>query len=293
MRDPVRLLALARALEARGIYNGGKLLRGLLEQELISAAGQRAGASDEALASDLEALAPALGRSYGDRFAAALMAAARAVRESSVLPLAEAPAVFTCRGCGTIALDGPPAACPRCHSHALTFHEHLPIWFLEPMEPETTLAALEAGPGAATMLVAERDDDALTTRPDPEEWSARDVLEHLVAAEELLALRVKRLLQEDEPDLAAQATWAATPRGDETAPGGEPAPASALLERYRDLRGETLDLLRACSPEQWGRRGHHAEWGVVTLAGQAAYFCRHEASHLGQLAGAITATASG
>jgi hypothetical protein len=287
--DPVYLLALARALEAHGVYNGAKFLRAAAERELIAASEQHLPGSEEALAAELEGLAPALAREYGDRFSTAIMAAARAIRGSETLSIAEAPPLYTCRSCATIAMDEPPAACPRCGAHALTFREHLPIWFLEPMEPEVTLVCLEAGPGAVAMLLGGRGDEELTIRPRPGEWSARDVLHHLAGAEELLATRARRLLEEEEPELVARSTWSETPRSDEPRPeaAAELAAASQLLARYRELREATVERLASCTAADWRRRGHHPEWGPVTLGSQAAYFARHEASHLGQLSEAV------
>jgi uncharacterized damage-inducible protein DinB len=283
-----RLEALRRGLEARGIYNGAKYLRAAVVRDLLRASDPHLPDSDEALAAELEALAPTLaGDGYGEAFATLLFVAARAAREGSTIGIENAPPAFVCRSCGHLALGEQPAACPDCGAHALTFAEQLPIWFLEPAEVPDTLAALEAGPGAVEMLVADRDDDELTRRPAPGSWSAHDVLEHLLAAERLLAERLPRLLEEHEPDLVARAVWAETPTSDEERSAESGLPSSQLVADYRDLREESLARLRDLPAAGWQRAGWHAEWGRVTVLSQAAYFARHEATHLGQLAAAI------
>ncbi len=62
--------------------------------------------------------------------------------------------------------------------------------------------------------------------------------------------------------------------------------ASAIVARYRGLRHGTVDRLRTLDDAGWARGGRHPEWGRVTVLGQAAYFARHEASHLAQLVAA-------
>jgi uncharacterized damage-inducible protein DinB len=285
-----RLEALRRGLEARGIYNGAKYLRAAVTRDLLRASDPHLPGSDEALAAELEALAPTLaGDGYGEEFATLLFVAARAAREGSTIGIEDAPPVFVCRGCGLLAMGEHPAACPDCGAHALTFAEQLPIWFLEPAGVPETLEALEAGPGAVEMLVDGRDDDALQRRPAAGAWSARDVLEHLVRAEQLLAERLPRLLEEEGPDLVGRAVWAETPTSDEGRPEESGRSASALVADYRALREQSLSRLRELPAADWQRAGWHAEWGRVTVLSQAAYFARHEATHLGQLAAAIGA----
>jgi hypothetical protein len=161
----------------------------------------------------------------------------------------------------------------------------LPTWYLEHAERGTILAALAAGPGHIVAALADHDDAALDRPPAPGEWSARETLRHLVFTETLLAGRVARLLTEDEPDLVAWVVTSGTPPSDEGSEATD-EPASALAARYRAMRHETVERLRALDDADWARAGHHPEWGRVTVLGQAAYFARHEASHLAQLVAA-------
>jgi hypothetical protein len=108
----------------------------------------------------------------------------------------------------------------------------------------------------------------------------RETLQHLVAAEELLATRIPRLIAEDDPELVAAAAWV-LPASDE-ATVATALPADALLRRLRDMRGRTLDRLRALPDAAWERTGRHPEWGTVTVTSQAGYFARHLWSHLAQ-----------
>lgn len=276
------LAGLVRGLEAGGIYNGAKLVRALLEREMVRAGAAAAPVDASELGGRLDRLAGDLETSGDDAaLVVSLRAAARAAEAGSTLPLADAPRVWTCRGCGRIELIEAPGACPACGSPSAMFREHLPIWYLEPMRPEAALAGLGAGLGAVAAAVAGRDDETLARPPAPGEWSAREVLQHLVAAEELLATRVPRLLDEGDPELVAAAAWVLPPSDEATS--ASDLPASALLARHRLLREMTLDRLRGLDATGWERAGRHPEWGSVTVLDQAAYFTRHLWSHLAQL----------
>lgn len=280
-----RLATVALGLEREGCYNGAKLVRALLERELLRFADAHAPSGGPAVADAVAAIRGDLGDADG-ALQAGLAAAETAVRAGTTLPLADAPRARTCRACGELFLgEDVPAACPTCGAPVVSYREHLPVWYLEPAEPGPILDALTAGPGRLDELVAGRDEAALSTPPMPGAWSFREAMEHLLFAEELFATRIERLLTEDAPDLAARAVWSETPPSDE---GTEKTGASAheLLARFRALRGETLARLRGLDPGSWARPGHHAEWGRVTVLSQAAYFARHEASHGAQLAGA-------
>ena len=98
-------------------------------------------------------------------------------------------------------------------------------------------------------------------------------------------MRVRRLLEEDEPDLVAWVPSSGEAPSDEATPStGLDAPA--LLDRYETLRAGTVGLLRGLRPGDWERAGRHPEWGRVTVLAQAGYFARHHASHLAQVVAA-------
>jgi predicted Zn-ribbon and HTH transcriptional regulator len=282
-RDVIELAGLARALELGGIYNGAKLVRAVLERELLRLADGRRPAAGEPAARALEDLAVRVDGDGEPDLARALRAASEASRRDTTLLLADAPRVFTCRTCGHLAMVEAPERCPRCEAPGVVFREHLAVWYLEPIPALEVLAELAAGPDRVDAIVASRDDDTLARRPRDMEWSARDTLEHFVTAEELLTLRVPRMLGEDNPLLVAAAAWAAT--GDDTTTQTTRR-ASELAARFRTLREETVVTLRELSDSQWERSGRHPEWGTVTVRSQAAYFARHQASHMAQLAAA-------
>jgi uncharacterized damage-inducible protein DinB len=281
-----RLAAVARGLEREGAYNGAKLLRAALASELLRHAEAAAPSGSVAAADALTELLAQDGPALPAGMASLLGGVEELVRAGGTVPLAAAPPAHVCRFCGEVFLgDEVPVACPGCEAPALSYHEELPVWYLEHIEPGTVLAALAAGTRHVADALAGRSDDALARRPAAGEWSARETLEHLLFAEELLAERLERLLAEDDPNLAARAVWSETPVSDEgTLATGDPA--SVLAARLHALRGRTLARLADLPQEAWGRAGMHPEWGRVTVLSQAGYFARHEASHMAQLVAA-------
>lgn len=281
-----RLAAVARGLEREGAYNGAKLVRAALERDLVRWAEAEGPVGTTATADALAALAADPGPDDPPAWLDRLPAVADLVRTGGTVTLRDVPTTRVCRVCGQLFIgDDVPVACPSCEAPALSFREVLPVWYLEPAEPGTILAALAAGPGHVTAALAGRDDAALDRPPARGEWSARETLRHLVFTETLLAGRVTRLLAEDEPDLAAwSVAWGTAPSDEGSEPTADAA--SAIVARYRAMRHETVERLRALDDAGWARGGNHPEWGRVTVLSQAAYFARHEASHLAQLVAA-------
>lgn len=281
-----QLATVARGLEREGAYNGAKLLRASLARELIRYAEPGAPSGAVAVAAALEGLVDSLGSSLPASLAEALRPLPSSIRAGRTISLAEAPRTRVCRVCGETFLgDDVPPACPACEAPALSFHEELPVWYLEPADSGAILAALAAGPRRLALALDAHSDESLGRQPAPGEWSARQALEHLLYAEGLLATRISRLIDEDDPNLAAVATWAETPASDEgSAETG--LPASEIAARVGELRHATVGRLAALPDAGWARAGQHPEWGRVTVLSQAAYFARHEASHFAQLVAA-------
>jgi uncharacterized damage-inducible protein DinB len=281
-----RLAEAARGLEREGAYNGAKLVRAVLESELIRYAEAEAPTGAEHVAAAVETLVADLGPQMPPGLAPIIVGLAEDVRAGRTIPLADAPRCHVCRTCGAVLLgEDVPLACPECEAPTLSYREILPVWYLEPADRGAILAALGAGQRHRTEAIAGRDDDALARPPARGEWSARETLEHLLYAEELFATRIERLLAEDEPDLAARAVWAETTASDEGS-AATGARASEVAARIHALRSATLERLDDLPEAAWGRGGMHPEWGRVTVLSQAAYFARHESSHLPQLAAA-------
>ena len=121
-------------------------------------------------------------------------------------------------------------------------------------------------------------DEALRRRPSPDEWSVLEVCCHLRDSAEIEGQRIRRLVEEDDPEL-------------------QPYDQEALA-RERNYQGEDVTRLRTAlrafwgglayqleglTDEQWERGGTHPEWGAVTVRSRAELEVEHARAHLEQL----------
>jgi hypothetical protein len=272
MIEPVRLLALAAEVEKEGQYNTAKLLRSAATALLTRAAWEDRVPSDTAdQAVELERIAAEIEGTPASSIVASLAAAASALRGSRVALYREAPDPFVCRICGLTRVDPFVDRCPDCGRWPNTAERIRPIYWARASTPPESLDLLETTPA----IVIRAFETGVPHVPGPDGgWTAHQTLEHLHNAQSLFRGRIDQLLAGGEPELASVMVW--TIAGEGTATEG-------LLEAYLDLRSEIVDLLRDADPEAWWNRGHHEEFGTVTLAEQASYFANHEPTHLGQL----------
>lgn len=268
----IRLIRVARALESGGIYNAAKLFWAAAFSHELRAAMQTAIAPEALDQEMLEAIGGLAAAGANPGILAAAERGRQGARENRTILRTEIPEVAVCRDCGEILLGPMPERCPSCGARAVTFREFPPVYYLEPLAPQQALDLLASAPDELERIVAGLDDEQMGRPPAPSRWALRDVLAHLLVAHELLAGRVERILDEDNPPLRPKAAWKIA---DDRA-----LPASEILDRFRTSRRATLARLLPLRLEQWFRTGEHEEFGRVTLIQQASYFARHERYHM-------------
>ena len=121
-------------------------------------------------------------------------------------------------------------------------------------------------------------DDELRHRPSPDEWSALEICCHLRDYAQEEGVRVRRLVEEDEPALKTydQEAWAR----DRNYHGDDPARVRTAL---RAFWGGLAYQLEGLSDEQWQRGGTHPEIGPVTVRSRTERQVAHAQAHLDQL----------
>ncbi|MGH7353510.1 MAG: DinB family protein [Candidatus Rokuibacteriota bacterium] len=129
-----------------------------------------------------------------------------------------------------------------------------------------------------------RDDAALSRRPDPKNFAAKECVCHLRDIEELFLSRFQLMTAVDDPKLffdpATPDRWAEERqylRHD----------AQQAVAAFRRRREETLAFLNGLAPEQWRRGGMHATRGRVTVDDFVTLMAWHDDNHLDQLARAL------
>lgn len=121
----------------------------------------------------------------------------------------------------------------------------------------------------------------LDTPYRPSGWTVRQVVHHLADAHMILYVRAKIALTEDTPPVKTwgEAPWAELP--DATA-----MPIDDSLALVDAVHARFVYLLKALTPEQFGRTMSHPERGVIPideLVSLCAWHGRHHTAHISEL----------
>lgn len=118
----------------------------------------------------------------------------------------------------------------------------------------------------------------LTERPFPGKWTAREIVHHLADSETTAALRIRKLLAEDEAVLQGydQDLYAVRFRYN----GRDHA---AAMRAFRAARENTVPLLEAMSEADWAREGTHTESGRYTAERWLEIYAAHAHDHADQI----------
>ena len=171
---------------------------------------------------------------------------------------------------------------------------------------EQVLARLARTPADLATAVRGQSDAALSRRPGPKRWSAKEVVCHLRDIEELFILRFRTMLATDDPKFLTLGALPSNP-GDWGIGEGDGLPldpdrwaeerqylrndAGLALAALRKRREETLTFLRRLTPAQWRRGSIHATLGRMTFGDWVALMAAHDDKHTLQLKRALEAPA--
>src|SRR5512133_1452795 len=138
---------------------------------------------------------------------------------------------------------------------------------------------LRATPVVLRALVSGVEDTQLRRRPAPQERAIIEVVGHLADTEERALGRVRRMLAEEDPELAPfdQQALAEERRYLDLDPDHE-------LTRLEQLRRDHLTVLEALDGPGWERTGRHGEHGELTVELYETHVAAEEVDHLAQIA---------
>jgi hypothetical protein len=120
-------------------------------------------------------------------------------------------------------------------------------------------------------------DAELDAKPAPGKWSAREVVHHLADSEMTAAIRLRRLLAEDGPQIVGydQDEYARRLHYDR--------PIGGSLEALKAARASTGEILDRMTEAEWGREGTHTEAGRYTVERWLETYAAHAHTHANQI----------
>ena len=138
-------------------------------------------------------------------------------------------------------------------------------------------------------LVAPLSDDELDRRPadEPDGWTARQIVHHLADSEMTSAIRLRRLLAEDAPEIAAydENSFARRLHYDDR-------PIGPSLDALAAARSTSVQLLERLTDEDWARAGTHSESGRYGVEDWLAIYAAHGRDHADQIRRAVAQLSS-
>ena len=149
----------------------------------------------------------------------------------------------------------------------------------------TLIDRYKAGYDEIVKALEGADDAALDRRARPGTWSPREIVHHLADSEMTSAIRLRRLLAEDNPTIVGydQDEFARRLHYDR--------PIASSLEAFRWARVSTADILEQLDEAEWARTGTHSESGPYSMAKWLEIYAEHAHKHAGQIRRARAATA--
>lgn len=149
------------------------------------------------------------------------------------------------------------------------------------MTPEERSALIKQYASGYDEVVSALNDfpaESLGARPIRGKWTAREIVHHLGDSETTSAIRIRRLLAEDNPLIQGydQDHFATRLRYNER----DMAPA---LEAFRYSRASTVPLLEIMTDEDWQRTGTHSESGAYSAEDWLRIYAAHAHNHASQI----------
>ena len=114
-------------------------------------------------------------------------------------------------------------------------------------------------------------------RSASDEWTPRQIAHHLADSEMMSAIRIRRLLTEDDPVIHGydEGTFAKRLTSDR--------PIAASLEAMRYARESTAQLLDRLTKADWDRSGTHSESGPYSVEKWLTIYAAHGHDHAAQV----------
>jgi hypothetical protein len=132
------------------------------------------------------------------------------------------------------------------------------------------------GHRAVTEALAGIEEEELD-RADGDEWTPREIAHHLADSEMMGAIRLRRILAEDEPVIAGydEKRFAKTLT--------RRRPIGPSIEAMRWARESSLQIIERLTEAEWGREARHEELGPYSLDRWLEVYAAHAHDHAAQI----------
>jgi hypothetical protein len=144
-------------------------------------------------------------------------------------------------------------------------------------ERKKLIAQYQAGYGEVIKALEGATEAELDRRPAPEKWSSREIVHHLADSEMTSAIRLRRLIAEDQPVIQGydEAEYARRLHYDR--------PIEASLQAFGAARACTVPFLERLTPAEWERVGTHSESGAYSVDKWLQIYAVHAHNHADQI----------
>jgi hypothetical protein len=262
----MRLVAIARGLEDDFQYNTAKLYRAAaasLEYRKSIGRPRLGGPLEAAMAAANDELRAA---GFEPDFIDLLERGHAAVVARGLPAIEEIPNLNVCRHCGRVMPGERPERCPNCRAWWMTFHRFTPSYLLEPLEPDTIVAALGSNLAEIERIVTNASDEDVDSGP----WTLRQILVHFVVSQHVIGGWALEAIDEDQPVLGINE------------PALDDSSIHRMLDELRHARLAMIERVRGLRAEQWERPAWQPILGHFTARSLASYLVRHEQEHLAE-----------
>ena len=144
-------------------------------------------------------------------------------------------------------------------------------------ERQRLIAQYRDGYAAVAEALLKITPEEMDARPSPNKWTTREIVHHLADSETTSAIRLRRLLAEQAPEIHGydQEEFARRLHYDR--------PHETSLELFRYARLTTAELLDRLQPADWLREGSHSESGRYTVETWLRIYAEHAHKHARQI----------
>lgn len=148
---------------------------------------------------------------------------------------------------------------------------------MNPAQRQALIERYKEGFSAVTVALAGMTWEDLDRRPPDGTWSPREVVHHLADSEMTSAIRLRRLIAEERPQIAGydEEEFARRLHYDR--------PTQASLEAFRAARLTTAAILERLVEADWAREGTHSESGRYSVETWLEIYAAHAHDHAAQI----------